>query len=71
MSTMSAQPAVASMILPTPVGLGGRVDYVLLALIFCLGFFGYLIPILEYFTIIPDNLKNTRFNNIILKHVYQ
>jgi hypothetical protein len=51
--------------------LGGRVDYALLALIFCLGFFGYLMPALGYFTMIPGDLGDARFNSVILEHVYQ
>ena len=68
---MSAQPAVTSVILPTSAGLGGRADYALLALIFCLGFFGYLMPALGYFTMIPGDLGDARFNSVILEHGYQ
>jgi hypothetical protein len=71
MPTMSAQPAMTSAVLPTPAGLGGRVDYALLALIFCLGFFGYLMPALGYFTMIPGDLGDARFNSVILEHGYQ
>lgn len=71
MSTMSAQPAANSMILPTPTGLGCRAEYALLALIFCLGFFGYLMPALGYFTMIPGDLGDARFNSVILEHGYQ
>ena len=68
---MSAQPAASSMILPTTTGLGGRVEYALLVLIFCLGFFGYLMPALGYFTMIPGDLGDARFNSVILEHGYQ
>ena len=71
MATMSAPPAATSMILPTPTGLGCRVEYALLALIFCLGFFGYLMPALGYFTMIPGDLGDARFNSVILEHGYQ
>lgn len=71
MSTMSAQPAANSMILPTPTGLGCCAEYALLALIFCLGFFGYLMPALGYFTMIPGDLGDARFNSVILEHGYQ
>jgi hypothetical protein len=71
MSSMSAQPAATSVILPTPTGLGCRVEYAFLALIFCLGFFGYLMPALGYFTMIPGDLGDARFNSVILEHGYQ
>ena len=68
---MSAQPAATSVILPAPTGLGCRVEYFLLALIFCVGFFGYLMPALGYFTMIPGDLGDARFNSVILEHGYQ
>ena len=46
-------------------------QYVLLALLFGIGFFGYLMPALGYFTMIPGDLGDARFNSVILEHCYQ
>ena len=40
-------------------------------LLFCIGFFGYLMPTLGYFTMIPGDLGDARFNSVILEHCYQ
>ena len=42
-----------------------------LMLIFFIGFFGYLMPALGYFTMIPGDLGDARFNSVILEHGYQ
>ena len=65
MVMLSEQPVVTS------VGLGNRLEYALLALVFGLGFFGYLMPALGYFTMIPGDLGDARFNSVILEHGYQ
>jgi hypothetical protein len=46
-------------------------EVLFLAFIFCAGFFGYLMPALGYFTMIPGDLGDARFNSVILEHVYQ
>jgi hypothetical protein len=48
-----------------------HIQSVLLALLFGLGFFGYLMPSFGYFTMIPGDLGDARFNSVILEHCYQ
>jgi hypothetical protein len=40
-------------------------------IIFCAGIFGYLLPAVGYFQMIPGDLGDARFNSVILEHVYQ
>jgi hypothetical protein len=56
-----------------PIGssLAPKVQWGLLVLLFGTGFFGYLMPTLGYFTMIPGDLGDARFNSVILEHCYQ
>jgi hypothetical protein len=40
-------------------------------LIFCVGLFGYLLPAIGYFQMVPGDLGDARFNSVILEHGYQ
>ena len=39
-------------------------------LIFCVGLFGYLLPAIGYFQMVPGDLGDARFNSVILEHGY-
>ena len=40
-------------------------------IIFCVGLFGYLLPAIGYFQMVPGDLGDARFNSVILEHGYQ
>lgn len=40
-------------------------------LVLCIGVFGYLMPAIGYFTMMPGDLGDARFNSVILEHGYQ
>jgi hypothetical protein len=39
--------------------------------VLCIGIFGYLMPAIGYFTMMPGDLGDARFNSVILEHGYQ
>lgn len=41
------------------------------ALFLAAGFFGYLLPVIGYFSSVPGDLADARFNNAILEHLYR
>ena len=40
-------------------------------LLFSIGLFGYLLPAVGYFTMIPGDLGDARFNSVVLEHGFQ
>ncbi len=46
-------------------------QYFFACLIFAIGFFGYLMNTSGWFTMIPGDLGDARFNSVILEHLYQ
>ena len=42
-----------------------------LAVLLVIGIFGYLLPALGYFSMIPGDLGDARFNSVVLEHGYQ
>ena len=46
-------------------------QYGLLAMIFSVGFFGYVMHATDWLNAIPGNLFDARFNSVILEHLYQ
>ena len=40
-------------------------------LVLCIGVFGYLMPAIGYFTMMPGDLGDARFNSVALEHGYQ
>jgi hypothetical protein len=40
-------------------------------LVLCIGIFGYLMPAIGYFTMMPGDLGDARFNSVVLEHGYQ
>lgn len=51
--------------------LGSSGQFILLGLIFCIGFFGYVMHTTDWFRAIPGDLVDARFNSVILEHLYQ
>ena len=48
-----------------------RAQHGFVGLIFAVGFFGYLMNTAGWFTMIPGDLGDSRFNSVILEHLYQ
>lgn len=46
-------------------------QYCVLTLIFCIGFFGYVMNAIDWFKAIPGDLYDARFNSVILEHLFQ
>lgn len=46
-------------------------QYCVLLLIFCIGFFGYVMNTTDWFKAIPGDLYDARFNSVILEHLFQ
>lgn len=46
-------------------------QYCVLLLIFCIGFFGYVMNATDWFKAIPGDLYDARFNSVILEHLFQ
>ena len=65
------QLCASTKLVPQGSSLTPEAQYALLALLFGIGFFGYLMPALGYFTMLPGDLGDTRFNSVILEHCYQ
>ena len=40
-------------------------------LLFIIGLFGYLLPAVGLFTMIPGDLGDARFNSVVLEHGFQ
>lgn len=51
--------------------LSSRTQYAFVWLIFAIGFFGYLMNTAGWFTMIPGDLGDARFNSVIVEHLYQ
>lgn len=54
-----------------PQPLSSRTQYAFVWLIFAIGFFGYLMNTSGWFTMIPGDLGDARFNSVIVEHLYQ
>ncbi len=59
------------MVQPNKSVIGSLGQYVLLAVIFCAGFFGYVMHTTAWFRAIPGDLFDARFNSVILEHLFQ
>ena len=46
-------------------------QYCVLILIFCIGFFGYVMNATDWLKAIPGDLYDARFNSVILEHLFQ
>ena len=46
-------------------------QYCVLLIIFCIGFFGYVMNATDWFKAIPGDLYDARFNSVILEHLFQ